>query len=192
MSKARHPRPAGNYLPASTLLSASLSASSLDTSPNTASRTMISHGPFGSLNAAPKLREKGVTPAAETLLMVTTRGSCAAYWLFARSVRPTMSWFFASTFNCAVFDSDQARKFHAASACLLVAEIPIPSPPTNVDAPPLSPGMPETPVSAGIEPSVDAGIGMRPTLPVAKGAVQVGPDSSFVPGAVIPSWKRPR
>ena len=76
----------------------------------------------------------------------------AAYSLSARSARETTSLFLASTSTCASSDIIQDRKFQAWAAFSESLETPMPSPPTNVEAPPSGPGMPATPTS---KPVVD-------------------------------------
>jgi len=49
--------------------------------------------------------------------------------------------------TCASSDIIQDRKFQAWDAFLESFETPMPSPPTKVDAPPLTPGSPATPTS---------------------------------------------
>src|SRR5690606_29993260 len=120
--------------------------------PSTASRTSVSHGLLVALNACWKLIATGVSPAAATSLIVTRRGSDTAYLLSARSERDTTSRFLPSTSTCASSDISQDRKFQACGAFSESLEMPIPSPPTNVEEPPFGPGMPATPTS---KPCVD-------------------------------------
>src|SRR6185295_1316611 len=102
------------------------------------------------------------------LRLVTTRGSAAEYLFSARSVRAIRSLCLASTSTCAASDNDQARKSQAASAFVVVEEIPTTSPPTKVDCPPSGPGIGITPILRP-EPSIIAsvvdGIGPTPILP---------------------------
>src|SRR5690606_40915211 len=67
----------------------------------------------------------------------------------------------------------------------------MPSPPTNVDSPPSTPGMPATPASKVSEGRRVAGNGMTPTLPSLNAAVQVGPASSVELGSTAPASSRP-
>ena len=81
----------------------------------------------------------------------------AEYSLFARSERETTSLSLASTPTWASSDIIQLRKFHGLRRLLESFETPMPSPPTKVDAPPSTPGMPATPTSNGVEDSRVAG-----------------------------------
>jgi hypothetical protein len=64
-----------------------------------------------------------------------------------RSERETTSLFLASTSTWACSDTSQLRKFQAWGALAESLEMPMPSPPTNVERPPPGPGMPATPTS---------------------------------------------
>src|SRR5690606_27966678 len=97
----------------------------------------------------------------------------------------------ASTPTCASSDIIQLRKFHACAAFFESFDTPIPSPPTKVDSPPSTPGMPATPASNPSEGRSVAGKGMTPTLPSLNAAVQVGPASSVELGSTAPASSRP-
>src|SRR3954470_16660555 len=122
------------------------SVSDVAASPNSVPRTVRSHGLCGSLKEALKFWAYGVLPLATRLLIVTTRGSAEEYLLDARSVRVGTPLFFAMTSTCASSDIVQARKSHACAAFALVAPIPMASPPTKVDSPPVSPVIGTTPI----------------------------------------------
>src|SRR4051812_134732 len=130
--------------------------------------------------------------APATLLIARTRGSLREYSLSAKSARDTVLSFFASTSTCASFDISQYRKFQAWAVCEESLETPIPSPPTNVEAPPLTPGMGATPTStvfAAVESRV-AGYGITPILPSWNAATQVAPVSSLLAGSPAPNPHR--
>ncbi len=150
----------------------------------------MSHGLPGALNACWKFSATGVSPWAATSLIVTRRGSSAAYSLSAKSLRETALPSLASTSTCASSDIIQFRKFQACAAFFESFEMPMPSPPTKVETPPSTPGMPATPASNSRDGRSVAGNGITPTLPSLKAAVQVGPASSVELGSTAPAFCR--
>src|SRR5690606_1347961 len=79
------PAPHGHWLRMAVICP--LSSPTVSVPFNTALRMRVSHGLPGALNACWKLRATGVEPLAATSLIVISRGSFAAYSLFARSPR---------------------------------------------------------------------------------------------------------
>lgn len=160
-------------------------------SPKTALRSIVTHGEPAALNACWKLRATGVWlfGAAATWLIITTRGSAAAYSLSARSPRAGVVPSLARTSSWASSDISQARKFQACSVYSESFEMPMPSPPTNVDWPPFGPEIGTTPVftvSSAVDRRV-AGYGMTPTWPFWNSPTQVAPVSSCDAGWTAPA-----
>jgi hypothetical protein len=124
-------------------------------------------------------------------LNVTSRGSCAEYLLLARSVRTVAFLFLATTSTCAFSDSVQEMKSHAWSACLLVAVVPMTSPPMKDDLPPFRPGIGATPACRAGPSFINCNAvvpnGWMPILPSVNAWVQVGPFSDFTLAGVMPS-----